>query len=668
MSTHSSSYKRLGVFSRKFAKIAEIEKLLGATLISHRFRGFKEPVDAIVGWGHKPTAERARAYAKGKNLPYVAIEDGFLRSIGLGKADPPLSVVIDDIGIYYDASQPSKLEQLAKAELTPAEQERAATLISLWREACVSKYNHLRETDHPLPISYVLVVDQTVGDASINLGQADESSFETMLAAALAEHPDRTILIKTHPEVLAGHKKGFFDLTKLQSEPRIQVWPYDCHPVSLIEQAEAIYTVTSQLGFEALLWSKPVHVFGMPFYAGWGLTKDRLPPPTTEGVARRCAISAAQLAYAALIAYPRYRDPETSALCSVEELIAWMQQQRALRQQFPQIVYALDFSWNKRPNLRRFLSGSQIKFVSKEDAIPPGATLAVWGSRPVSRTDLKVLRLEDGFIRSVGLGAAYARPLSWVVDCTGIYYDATQPSDLENILQTFELTPGLLARAKKLREQIVSAGITKYNLSSKKDWYRPSTAQKVLLVIGQVETDASIAKGATTIRTNIELLQQVRKLNPGAFLVYKPHPDVVAKLRKQGVQENKAKLYCNSIVQDTSLDAILAKVDEVHVITSLSGFEAILRDVPVVTYGCPFYAGWGLTKDYVPIERRKRKRSLDELVAAALILYPRYWLLRQKSLAQVETALNQLQQSDQNENLITKVKAYIFQKIDRFNA
>ena len=666
MSAHQNSYKKLGVFSRAIAKIADIETLLNAKLIPQRFGHFKEPIEAIAGWGYKPTADRARAYATGKNLPYVAIEDGFLRSIGLGKDDPPLSIVIDNIGIYYNASQPSKLEQLAKIEITPTEYERATALIALWREARVSKYNHLRETDHPLPIPYVLVVDQTLGDASVNLGLADASSFETMLAAALAEHPDKTILIKTHPEVLAGHKKGFFDLTTLQNEPRIQVWPHDCHPVSLIEQADAVYTVTSQLGFEALLWGKSVHVFGMPFYAGWGLTKDRLPPPTTEGIARRHSISLAQLAYAALIAYTRYRDPETSAPCRAEELIVWMQQQRALRQQFAPTVYGLDFSWNKRSNVRRFLSGSDIKFVSKEGSVPTGATLAVWGSRPLTRADLKVLRIEDGFIRSVGLGAAYARPLSWVVDSTGIYYDATQPSDLENILQTFEPTPGLLTRANKLREQIVSTGTTKYNLNSKKDWYRPSTAQKVLLVIGQVETDASIAKGATTIRTNIDLLQQVRKLNPGAFLVYKPHPDVVAKLRKQGEQEDKAKLYCNSIVQDTSLDAMLNKVDEVHVITSLSGFEALLREVPVVTYGCPFYAGWGLTKDYVQIERRKRKRSLDELIAAALILYPRYWLLRQKSLVQVEAAVHKLQQPHQDENLLTKVKAYLFQQIDRY--
>jgi capsular polysaccharide export protein len=66
-------------------------------------------------------------------------------------------------------------------------------------------------------------------------------------------------------------------------------------------------------------------------------------------------------------------------------------------------------------------------------------------------------------------------------------------------------------------------------------------------------------------------------------------------------------------------------VDEVHVNTSLAGFEALLREKPVSTYGVPFYAGWGLTTDLAPIPaRRTAKRSIDELVAAALLLYPRY--------------------------------------------
>ena len=69
---------------------------------------------------------------------------------------------------------------------------------------------------------------------------------------------------------------------------------------------------------------------------------------------------------------------------------------------------------------------------------------------------------------------------------------------------------------------------------------------------------------------------------------------------------------------------LLARVDEVHTLTSLTGFEALLRGIPVVTYGQPFYAGWGLTTDLNPPARRTRKLLLDALVAGVLILYPHY--------------------------------------------
>ena len=66
------------------------------------------------------------------------------------------------------------------------------------------------------------------------------------------------------------------------------------------------------------------------------------------------------------------------------------------------------------------------------------------------------------------------------------------------------------------------------------------------------------------------------------------------------------------------------RCDELHTMTSLAGFEALMRGKPVVTYGLPFYAGWGLTEDVQKCERRTRKRTLDELVYMTLIAYPRY--------------------------------------------
>ena len=65
-------------------------------------------------------------------------------------------------------------------------------------------------------------------------------------------------------------------------------------------------------------------------------------------------------------------------------------------------------------------------------------------------------------------------------------------------------------------------------------------------------------------------------------------------------------------------------MEEVHTLTSLTGFEALLRGLSVTCWGQPFYAGWGLTRDQAPLPRRVRRLTLDHMVAGALLLYPRY--------------------------------------------
>src|SRR5690606_22841675 len=167
------------------------------------------------------------------------------------------------------------------------------------------------------------------------------------------------------------------------------------------------------------------------------------------------------------------------------------------------------------------------------------------------------------------------------------------------------------------------AGITKYNVGAA-SWKRPETARKVILVPGQVEGDASLRLGAPGIKTNIDLLRAVRAAEPDAYVLYKPHPDVVAGLREKGRGEADFASWCDEIVVSASMAQILEQVDEVHTLTSLTGFEALMRGRRVVCYGQPFYAGWGLTTDLAPIGHRRRRLSLDELVAGSLILYPAY--------------------------------------------
>ena len=289
-------------------------------------------------------------------------------------------------------------------------------------------------------------------------------------------------------------------------------------------------------------------------------------------------------------------------------------------------------------------SGWNVRFVRDVSQVPYGAVVAAWGRHKISDVEaqgLNVVRVEDGFLRSVGLGADLIRPISWVLDRSGMYFDASKPSDLETLLSETVFPSDLLKRAGALRERVVTAGLTKYNVGTM-PWNRRSGLTRVILVPGQVESDASIALGAVEIKTNLGLLKAVRAANPDAYVLYKPHPDVLARMRARGEDEDTAVCWCNEVVTDVAMDDLLREVDEVHCLTSLAGFEALIRRKRVVCYGQPFYAGWGLTEDVAPIVRRKRQLTLDELTAGVLILYPIYMSHTRDALLSPEEALDEL--------------------------
>jgi capsular polysaccharide export protein len=155
-----------------------------------------------------------------------------------------------------------------------------------------------------------------------------------------------------------------------------------------------------------------------------------------------------------------------------------------------------------------------------------------------------------------------------------------------------------------------------------------------VLVPGQVEDDASILRGAGTVRTNLGLLQAARAAYPEAVLIYKPHPDVEAGLRRGALGAEDIKGLADLIATKADPIALIEGCDAVVTMTSLLGFEALLRGKPVTCLGAPFYAGWGLTTDLGPVpDRRLRapdghplpRPGLLALVHAALIAYPRYY-------------------------------------------
>jgi capsular polysaccharide export protein len=204
-----------------------------------------------------------------------------------------------------------------------------------------------------------------------------------------------------------------------------------------------------------------------------------------------------------------------------------------------------------------------------------------------------------------------------------MHFDPSKTSDLELLLRRTEFDAGVVDRARRLIAQLVARGVTKYNLGRQEFSIASPPGKRRILVPGQVEDDLSVRLGGEGIAGNLDLLGRVRAANPDAFILYKPHPDVEAGHRMGRVPDELARKFADVVIRDVSTAAVLTEIDELHTLTSLAGFEALLRRCRVVVYGRPFYAGWGLTTDLAGIARGRRL-SLEELVAGALILYPRY--------------------------------------------
>lgn len=632
--TAGSARTRLLVFNGGFLTSRRIRRMLALSGFDVRI-GLPKQGDAVGVWGNSPTAHRGLGVATRHNAPVLRVEDAFLRSLHSGRSgEPPLGLLLDRSGLHFDANQTSDLESLLATHPLDdtALLNRARGGIERMRNLNLSKYSAFDLSAPPPDPGYVLVVDQVRGDAAVTASAGDEARFREMLVMAQEENPGARVLIKTHPDTIAGHRSGFF--TTADQSDRVSVINTPVSPWTLLEGAVGVYTLSSQMGFEAILAGHKPRVFGQPFYAGWGLTQDEAHLPR-----RQRNLTRAQLFAAAMILYPAWYDPYRDKLCQLETVLDTLEAQtRAWRQDHKGWTASGMRLWKRKHLQQMFGREKKVRFTAEQPAQSDRPHM-VWASK--AKGTESVVRVEDGFLRSRGLGADLVPPLSLATDNQGIYYDPTHPSQLEEMIAAREtLRPDQELRVEKLIAQIVSARITKYNTG---DGAPDLPEGHRILVPGQVEDDASILLGTSTIRTNTDLLRAVREANPNAILIYKPHPDVEAGLRDGAVEATE---FADVIATQCDPAALLSQVKEVWTMTSLLGFEALMRGASVTTVGAPFYAGWGLTNDLgtVPARRGARPTVLG-LVHAALIDYPRYMDPVTGDPCPVEVAVERLSQS-----------------------
>lgn len=593
--------------------------------------------DSVAVWGRRPVSKRGMFIARRFKRRLVTLEDAFLRSVLTGRqGEYPIGLVTDATGIYFDTTRPSEMDKLLKqaSDLPRDEWRHAKDQMAHMVRLKLSKYNDFSSNEPDLPDDFILVVDQTVDDASIAMGSANAASFVDMLACAKAENPDKKILIKTHPETIAGKRYKYF--SHFDCDDQVSVITGKHAPMDLFRHASNVYCVTSQMGLEAIFYGHRPVVFGNPFYAGLGLTDDR-------GTARDKGIflSPAKLFWATCLTYAKWYDPFFDRATDFMTAASILHARARQHQDNETLAVCVGMRLWKRGFLRKFLSGVNNTPLFYDDiaaavdaASKKQGRVLIWAGRETkelasdcAQRAVPLVRVEDGFLRSVGLGAQLVAPTSLAFDDTGIYYDPTAPSQLERIVnQSMELSKIDLARARSIRERIIALKMTKYNLTSPSFELPANAGQKIVLVPGQVEDDASILKGAGQVKTNLGLLQAARNNFPDAYIVFKPHPDVEAGLRIGAVDIVDALKFADIVAADSNMAVLLEQVDHVATMTSLAGFEALLRGKSVTCYGSPFYSGWGLTKDKMrKISRRKARPNLDALVHACLIDYPRYW-------------------------------------------
>ncbi|WP_201508396.1 capsular polysaccharide export protein, LipB/KpsS family [Psychrobacter alimentarius] len=264
-------------------------------------------------------------------------------------------------------------------------------------------------------------------------------------------------------------------------------------------------------------------------------------------------------------------------------------------------------------------------------------TFFIWGkkddfffSRYLDSLKLKGVKVnkvyvEDGFVRSINSGILHSRPASLTFDTVANHFE-NKENDLERLLSNYKLSQDEKDMAEFYLNVFRDLRITKYfdpNPFDNEKFNNEITSNKAILVIGQVEDDASIISSKSKIKTNHELVSLAIKENPNSKIYYRPHPDYFAEIREDKNKNNVYKL-CDVLSPETSIFEILGVVEKVYTISSLAGFEAVIHGKNVTVLGTPFYSNWGLTDDRTPINRRQRKLTLEEIFYIVYIKYPKY--------------------------------------------
>ena len=237
-------------------------------------------------------------------------------------------------------------------------------------------------------------------------------STQKIIEDAIIENPNASIYLKIHPDVLAGKKNSDIFIDDIPKE--CLLLDEDINPISLLKHFKKVYTKTSGMGMEALILGLEVVCYGVPYYAGWGLTIDK-----QKCDRRNKKLTLEELFAGAYILYSKYYNPFSNKKSDIIDTIMTIVKYRKIYRQNSGKLYFFGFLRWKRKNTLPFFptfKKNTIYFCSSlEDALKKGLTeenkIYIWGKKSFDDVEryskekkIPLLRIEDGFIRSVSLG------------------------------------------------------------------------------------------------------------------------------------------------------------------------------------------------------------------------------------------------------------------------
>lgn len=594
-----------------------------------------------------------KIFAKVHGLPCWTLHKGLYHVSG----NRAYSFLLEKKGTYDDARKTSSWEDLLNSGAWKNE-----SLINEAKEALAILLKHRLGGDKYSPDAMpyqlstpsfrkrILILDEVIDREYLGKNLAKIASYEKMLDEAKKRNPGAAFFL-LEPRASLNKAKSTY-LHKIAEAQGVTIIKKEVSSLSILSQADEVYTVSSTLGLDAILLDKTVHCFGAPFYAGWGLTIDHIP------LKRRKATYTYEEFFAVFsMFYTRYRHPVSEEPCSFQEILRFMILQRPRSGERGRYLACVGFEKKEQAFISNFFSHAHLHFMSKGKAFKEAAKHhGMIFSRKGITTDLKK---GAGITPLVSVQRGILDRLLILDTPISISLEGGPYPNLDQILQKTRFSNEDIARSEVFKEYFREQSNFRphYEIPIKIDQDgQTCSIQKTILIMGNVETPQSSFDLSSTATFDVELLahdakliQYIRSIRPNDYIIYCPQSASQSSLSKQANQSVDSEILkladrvisnarpCDFVPLELSglcvgdddetqlLQVKFVQCLELHSYDSYLGLEGLCLPLKLFTYGEPFYAGWGLTQDFRTFAKRNRRLSLEELLVGALITQPLYF-------------------------------------------